>query len=95
MSLRKNISIQLGLLGVCAGAYCGFLIRDEYYFPSHQRIEELIKEFYTHDAALDKEIDGLQLKLKAIEDKEKAEALKAKQNKGTKSDVGQRQKKTA
>jgi hypothetical protein len=54
------MSIQAGVLGTVIGGFCGFLIRDEYYFPSYKRAEDLTKEFYTNDKLVDQEIEALQ-----------------------------------
>ena len=67
MSFRKTLSIQLGVVGVFAGAVSGFVIRDEYYFPSYKRIDDLIQEFYNNESLVDKEITELNAKLKSVQ----------------------------
>lgn len=74
MSFRKNLSIQFGVVGLILGTWGGFIIRDEYYFPSYKRIDDLIKEYYKNDKLLDKEIEELNLKLKELDKKKKAPA---------------------
>ena len=67
MSFRKTLSIQLGVVGVFVGAVSGFVIRDEYYFPSYKRIDDLLQEFYNNESLVDKEITELNAKLKSIQ----------------------------
>lgn len=67
MSFRKTLSIQLGVAGVFVGAVSGFVMRDEYYFPSYKRIDELAKEFYHNEELIDKEITELNTRLKTIQ----------------------------
>lgn len=71
-SFRKSLSIQLGLAGVALGAIGGFVIRDEYYFPSYKRADDLIEEYYTNDKQIDQEIEELNKKLKVLQLKSKA-----------------------
>jgi len=66
MSFRKSTSVQLGFVGLIFGAWSGFIIRDEYYFPSYSRADDLIKEYYQNEKQIDKEINELETKLKAL-----------------------------
>lgn len=50
-----RISRNVGYLGIIAGAYCGFLARDEYNFSTFSRVQELSDEYYRKDELLDVE----------------------------------------
>jgi len=65
-SFRKSTSIQLGFVGLLLGAWSGFVIRDEYYYPSYARADELIAEYYKNDKEIDREISELETRLKAM-----------------------------
>ncbi len=65
-SFRKSTSIQLGFVGLLLGAWSGFVIRDEYYYPSYTRADELISEYYKNDKEIDREISELETRLKVM-----------------------------
>ena len=67
MSYRKNLGMKLGVVGILLGAYSGFIIRDEYYFSSHQRIDELISEYNIKEKELDSDINILNEQLKELD----------------------------
>jgi len=66
MSFRQSTSIKLGCVGLVLGAFSGFIIRDEYYFPSYKRIDELVHEYYANEEKINSEIEELTTKMKRL-----------------------------
>ena len=74
--ITVRVARNLGYLGVIAGAYCGFLARDEYYFSTFQRVHELSDEYNRKEELLDLETSQIKAQVAVL----KAEQLKALKN---------------
>ncbi|EAR84644.1 transmembrane protein, putative (macronuclear) [Tetrahymena thermophila SB210] len=70
-----RVARNFGYLGIIAGAYCGFLARDEYNFSTFSRIHELCDEYNQKQELLDLEVKQIQKELKRVA-QEKEQALK-------------------
>lgn len=70
-TFRKVVSVRLGFVGFAAGLFSGFIIRDEYYYPSFKKIEELFSAYYEKDSEIQSEIAELNARLNHIQELKK------------------------
>lgn len=51
---------------LATGAYAGFILRDEIYYPNIVRVVDLVEEFEKQDALIEEEILGVQAKIDRV-----------------------------
>lgn len=72
---HQLLSLNIGIFSLGLGLYSGFVIRDEYNYPSSNKIDEMIRLYYTKDAGLLNEIDQLRAKLQEKKKQAAKEAM--------------------
>lgn len=59
IKISTKISTNLAFVGFLLGLYSGFITRDEFYYNSQQRIEEIGNDFYQKDRIIQKDLTKL------------------------------------
>ena len=81
-SVWKTFSGNLGIIGFILGAYSGFIVRDEYNFPTVQKMDDLLHAFEENSERINNSREKAYLLLAQIEVERKAkneEILKKKE----------------
>ena len=73
LTIWKVLSNNLGFAGLFAGLLSGFLIRDEYNFPTVKKMDDLLLHYEENSLKIKQSRETAQDMLKAIEVKEIAE----------------------
>ena len=71
MRVTTRIGRKLGFIGIVLGAWSGFLLRDEYIYPTNEKIKELEESFIENSRKIEAERSLLNKELLEIEKKEK------------------------
>lgn len=87
LRITTRLGKKLGFVGIFFGAWSGFLLRDEYIYPTNEKIKELEQSYIENTRNINFERDQLKRELTEIEKKAKEmklqRELKKKQAKET------------